>query len=126
MGRFFKYSFLLLAIGCATSLKDSLASIESGMDKSEVIDKVGSPNRSYRKDEQDIWLYRVHEEDESHLHEITFKDGHVVYTGPERDLSPKKGASLRSTEEAQEELRRKLQPNKKPKEFKDIKEDGTY
>ncbi len=119
--------FVLSLIGCASSLKESLDKIETGMDKSEVIDKAGSPNRSYRQNEHDIWLYRIHDDESSMLHEVTFNEGRVIYTGPERDQLSKKGSiGLKTKEQAEEELRQKLQPNKKPKQFKEIKEDGTF
>lgn len=119
-------SSVLLGAGCASTLKDSLSKIESGMDKSDVIDRTGSPNRSYRHDEQDIWLYRVQDDGRTYFHEVSFKEGRVVYSGEERDLKEKKGSSgLRSSEEAQELLRQKLKPNKKPVEFKDVKDDGS-
>lgn len=118
---------IIFLLGCTTSLKESLDKIESGMDKSEVIDRVGSPNRSYRKNEQDVWLYRVHDDDTSNLHEITFVDGRVTYTGAERDPTEKpNNVGMKTKEQADEELRRKLKPKKKIKEFKEIKEDGSF
>jgi len=128
ISRIYAAAFILLVFtGCASSLKESLDKIETGMDKSEVIDKAGSPNRSYRQNEQDIWLYRIHDDESSMLHEVAFNAGRVIYTGPERDQLSKKGSiGLKTKEQAEEELRQKLQPNKKIKQFKEVKEDGSF
>lgn len=118
--------FLLLSAGCASSLKKSLDGLEPGLDKSQVIDQVGSPNRSFRRDNQDVWLYRVHEEDQSYLHELTFEEGRLVYSGPERDQRSRTGlGTMKTPEEAQEILRRKLKPHQRPPNFKEVQEDGT-
>lgn len=119
-------AFMLLNTGCASSLKKTLDELEPGLDKSQVIDQVGSPNRSFRRDNQDVWLYRVHDDEQTYLHELTFEESRLVYSGPERDQRARSGlGTMKTKEEAEEVLRKKLKPTKRPPNFKEVQEDGS-
>ena len=112
---------------CTTPFKERLARIDLGMDKTDVIDELGSPQRSFRSEEQDIWIYRSFSEDAIELREIGFKDGFVNYIGDPRDRN-KAPTPPASQEEAAQKLEHELKPVKQEKaapQFHNVNEDGS-
>lgn len=97
--------------------------ITLGMDKSDVLDELGSPNRSLRKDSQDIWVYNINLENSVEVREIAFKNGFVNYVGNPRTATKK---SL-SQEEASVILEKELKKDTKtPHNFVDVNSDGSF
>lgn len=67
--------------------------LELGMDKTDVLDEVGSPNKSFRQNELDIWLYSFQTDATIEQREINFKNEFVSYVGeprPRNESSQKK------------------------------------
>ena len=95
------FYFLILAlftISCSTSMHKLIQEVQVGMDKSEVLEKLGPPYKSYRSQSIDRWIYKQKNLSKaslsspskiSHL-EIHFKNSKVIYVGypPPPPLSP--------------------------------------
>ena len=56
--------------------------VEVGMGKSEVVEKLGSPNRTDRDPEMDKWIYTYDTDGDTGTSEIHFKKSKVIYVGP--------------------------------------------
>lgn len=79
------------------------------MDKSDVLEEVGSPLRTYRLNDQDVWLYNFQTEDTLEDREISFKNSFVTYVGAPRPRDQK--SSIKTEEDAQEQIKSELQKN---------------
>jgi outer membrane protein assembly factor BamE (lipoprotein component of BamABCDE complex) len=66
---------------CASSYKESFDSIEVGMEKFEVIEKMDSPYHVYRQKGIDKWKYVYYEDDKRHEKFVHFDNGRVIYKG---------------------------------------------
>ncbi len=73
--------FALLLSACATSGLKRFSRIKEGMDKTAVLDKLGSPYESKRSDGMDIWHYRFYDKNIKIFKEIQLKDNLVIYVG---------------------------------------------
>lgn len=74
----------LLSLGllaCSTPMHRAMQEVEMGMSKSEVIEKLGSPNRTDRDDGTDKWFYSYDTDGHRRTSEIHFKDSRVVHMG---------------------------------------------
>jgi hypothetical protein len=78
---YFLSALTLVAVGCATPLKVSFQNLKLKMDKSEVIEIVGSPSSTNRVEGQDVWTYKVLAEERLVPKIVIFKDSKVVYFG---------------------------------------------
>lgn len=116
---------LFLITSCATTPKDRFANILPGMDKSAVLEELGSPLRSERKSGQDVWYYNFHSDQTVDEFEVVFSDGAVVYAGePQQPKAP----TLKTEEEAAQILEKEIKgttPKPTPN-YKEIKEDGSF
>jgi outer membrane protein assembly factor BamE (lipoprotein component of BamABCDE complex) len=97
--------FVCIAIAaCATSQVQALKSVEVGMDKADVLEKVGNPTRKTREFNQDRWSYELDSENKSQVTYVYFSEGKVTYVGPgEKDIvaphtpaAPKSDSSFKS------------------------------
>ena len=73
---------LLLSGGlfaCSTPMSQLIQDIQLGMSKSEVIEKLGNPRRTYRYQGINRWVYQVNHKNVSEIH---FKRSKVIYVGP--------------------------------------------
>ncbi len=103
---FCRIFLLLLLVACATSGLKNFNKATVGMNKTQLLDKLGSPFMSDRKDGIDIWHYRYYEDNLKVYKEVRLKDNIVIYTG---SLQNKKPTDLK--EELNKELK-KLAPKK--------------
>jgi outer membrane protein assembly factor BamE (lipoprotein component of BamABCDE complex) len=69
-----------LLAGCASAppLPEALDSIAVGMDKDKVLESVGNPQRTYREESQDHWIYIYYSKDKEWRRDIVFAAGKVV------------------------------------------------
>ncbi len=70
--------FALTFTACSTSMIKSMSKIEPGMDKDSVIELVGGPNRTFREDGRDHWIFVYHQNDVQWLRDVTFEKGKVL------------------------------------------------
>lgn len=65
---------------CSTSSSVNLKKISLGDNKGAVLHQLGSPLRSYYKEETQRWVYKVRDENNGLVEkEVWFKDARVVY-----------------------------------------------
>ncbi len=98
-----KYSLLLwsflLFTACAShpELHDLETKVSGGMDKDEVLDVMGNPQLTKRRQSQDIWQYYFYEGDNRTIKEVHFKDGKVIYKGD--PAAPKSNQTAKAIDE---------------------------
>lgn len=66
---------------CQTSMLRSFEKVHPGMDKHQVLEKLGSPNATTRFHGKDRWIYRFYDNDIRFDKEVHFLDGITVYVG---------------------------------------------
>jgi outer membrane protein assembly factor BamE (lipoprotein component of BamABCDE complex) len=59
----------------------ALDQITVGMDKSDVLERAGNPQRTFREASQDHWIYVYYTDDKPFLRKISFQDGRVSKIG---------------------------------------------
>ncbi len=116
----------------------------NGMDKDQVLNEVGTPQLTKRRNGMDIWQFSFYQGENKTIKEVHFKDGKVVYRGasilPKSNETAKSidernarsnaaqsasGASIVDSESASSKINRMNQeleaelPNKKP-EYQDL------
>lgn len=78
------FLLILWLVACATSLHKAIREIELGMDKSEVVERLGSPSRTNRNQGTDKWIYIYNADGHKRASEIHFRDSKVIYRGPSK------------------------------------------
>lgn len=90
--KFLRLQVIAIAIyisACTTSQHKALREIEAGMDKSDVLEKLGNPEHKTRQHGLDRWSYTS--TTKSGAPETTFiffSNGKVTYVGPAPEKSP--------------------------------------
>ncbi len=84
---------LIIFSGCATPIYEGLAKVTTGMDKTQVIDQVGTPKRTQRLHDSDVWTYVYYIGDRHFERDVKFESGHVVQVSSSREVheDPAKG-----------------------------------
>ncbi len=72
---------VILFTGCRTLDPDELSEVQIGAEKGQVLNVLGNPQRRYRKNDTDRWVYQFpHGENKEIVEkEIWFQNGRVVY-----------------------------------------------
>ncbi|PIU00342.1 MAG: hypothetical protein COT74_05275 [Bdellovibrionales bacterium CG10_big_fil_rev_8_21_14_0_10_45_34] len=84
---------------CATGQLGRFETVGTGMDKTDVVDAVGSPTRSGKWKGRTVWVYQFYKDKKPVWKEIHFKDQVVVYTGvPVSPLAPPKNGPSKEAE----------------------------
>jgi outer membrane protein assembly factor BamE len=68
-------------IGCQTHLLKEFEAITPGMEKDDVLGKMGSPSTSLRFHNKDRWIYVFYDDKMRLEKEVHFFEGNVVYIG---------------------------------------------
>ena len=71
----------LIFVSCASHQTQSLRKIDVGMDKSDVLEKIGNPTRKARVLGQDRWTYEIDGDSGTDTTYIFFQEGRVTYIG---------------------------------------------
>jgi outer membrane protein assembly factor BamE (lipoprotein component of BamABCDE complex) len=67
---------------CASTPANEIYNIHRGMEKADVLEKMGSPLRTERENGNDIWIYRFYEDGGEFKEKvIIFEKGQVTYSG---------------------------------------------
>ena len=75
-------SFLVMgAIGCQTDPAKDFTSLKPGMEKMDVLEVMGSPQRTQRWHGMDRWTYIYYEQKNRSEKEVHFDQGKAVYIG---------------------------------------------
>ena len=77
----FLFSWMSLCLGCATNEAQQFEKLKVGMDKSEVLEVMGSPRRAERHQGTDHWTYKIYKDNRQDQKEIQFQDGKSTYLG---------------------------------------------
>ena len=73
---------LLCVSGCATiSGSQSYSALELGMDKGQVLELMGSPKTTSRKDSIDSWFYDLEPPSKASRRVLQFDQGQLIYIG---------------------------------------------
>lgn len=72
---------ILTLLGCTTPPLKKFPGVKVGMDKTDVLELVGSPTSKEREDGTDIWHYRFWDEDKWVDKVIIIKLDRVTYSG---------------------------------------------
>lgn len=65
-------------LGCVSKPHRLIQNVNPGMEKDQVLDIMGSPQRTFRNDGRDIWIYIYYVQQQRSGAEVTFADGKVV------------------------------------------------
>lgn len=68
---------LAIAAGC-TTFSQSMDRIKAGMDKDEVLSRIGSPKRTFRENGLDNWTYLFFEDNKEWRRDVVFENGKVI------------------------------------------------
>lgn len=112
------FCLILPIAACSTNPYKNFKDVKIGMDKTDVLDEVGSPRESYRHYGRDVWVYTFYLDKKMLIKQIEFESGRVVYAGDHKKRKKKvyKSAPIDPEPEAKK-------PKKKPKVWPPSKED---
>lgn len=68
---------VLAAVGCAT-FSQTMDQIKVGMDKDEVLSKLGSPKRTFRENSLDYWTYLFYQDNKEWRRDVVFENSKVI------------------------------------------------
>lgn len=96
---FFKYlismsTAALFLTSCQTHLLKEFETITPGMEKDDVLGKMGSPSTSMRLHNKDRWIYVFYDDKMKLEKEVHFFEGNVVYIGEKWEPPYEKQASV--------------------------------
>ena len=74
-------SLLGLGQACQTAAIERFSKIKESMSKDEVLEIVGSPNRTEQFDGKEKWAYKYYTGDSVELKQVTFQNGAVISFG---------------------------------------------
>ena len=73
----------MVLCSCQTSQRKTFDRIQVGMDKSTVVEALGSPTATRRQKGKDRWIYEFRDgPQEPATREVDFNEGRAVYVGP--------------------------------------------
>ena len=78
----------LLLSGCATPLHRRLEKLQTGMDKAQVLDLAGTPKRTLRQDNGDLWTFEYYIGNQHYERDVHFNQGHVALIFAAREINP--------------------------------------
>lgn len=106
----FFVSVSTLLLGCQTHLLKEMESLTPGMEKDDVLSKLGSPTTALRMHGKDRWIYVFYDDKIRLEKEIHFFGGNVIYIGEKWEPPYEKQAHVIDTqnEKQQEELQRRV------------------
>lgn len=106
--RIFLIAISLTALSaCQTSMLRSFERVEKGMDKHQVLEKLGNPNATTRMHGKDRWLYRFYDNRVRFDREVHFNDGLVVYVG--ESWTPPAEKTAEAKDKRNDELNQKVE-----------------
>lgn len=92
-----------ISLGCQTSMLKQFNQVKSGMDKHDVIEIMGSPNRTERFHGKDRWTYVFYDEKLKHEKEVQFFEGTAIYVGDIWEPTEEKSAVVVDKKNAEDD-----------------------
>ena len=120
------FIIVFVFLGCTSLSLKQFNRVETGMSKSAVLEKLGSPFKSEYRDEITYWMYRFYEDRRWIEKEVQFQNGEVIYVGDVMNILERERFHYRSPIEKQQELEKTLKntnhksPQNKDHLFKDV------
>ena len=96
----------MLVQACQTMPMKDFNTLKLGMDKDQVLEAMGSPVRSERREGIDRWTYIFYDNKTQQIKEVQFTDGVATYVGDKFEPAPEK--SWQAEEKRKEELELKI------------------
>ena len=72
--------------GCQTGQLENFKQVMPGWRKADIIEHLGPPHKTGRRNSIDLWTYEFFEEGIHYIREIHFIEGKVVYAGPRKKI----------------------------------------
>lgn len=81
--------FLILFVfgACATPVHKRLEKLQPGMDKTQVLDLAGTPKRTARQDNGDLWTFEYYIGNQHFERDVHFNEGHVALIFAAREIN---------------------------------------
>jgi outer membrane protein assembly factor BamE (lipoprotein component of BamABCDE complex) len=76
--KIFSIFITLILLSCSTPFHKAQKKIEVGMVKSDVLELMGSPKYTFRRDSQDFWIYRYYHQKVEYESVVVFKHSDVI------------------------------------------------
>lgn len=109
--------FVVFTAACQSMPSKQFTKLKTGMDKDDVLQIMGSPDRTQRWQGMDRWTYKVWESDTSELKEVHFSEGIAVYVGefvkPEISADEQDKINEESNQKLEEQLAARKIENQK-------------
>ncbi len=104
-----------LVTSCATKPHQALERLEVGMDKSQVVELLGAPQRSHRQRGHDLWVYEYLQDGQPLVTRVTFSQGRVanIQTLRQADLEAQRRLRQSQSLEEFEKEAQKLSPEER-------------
>jgi hypothetical protein len=119
MGKWFiALAVCTLTLACSTPLPVALDRLKVGIEKPELLDRVGSPSRTFRENGQDHWVYVYYRNDKQWLRDVVLEDGRVQRVGRPIATDPR----LKELQNADslEDYEKKVRAQQKKSKFKNV------
>ena len=110
--RFILYICLLILCACVTSSHQLFRQVKVGDHKSDVLEILGSPQKTHRHKDQDIWTYQLVDQNQESQQMIIFENNKVIKIIPltEEPKGLKDARTLEEYENEVEKLRKTSNP----------------
>lgn len=87
-------STILLLSSCTTPQHSFDSGLQLGMDKAEVIELMGGPQFTKRRNSEDVWQYHFYNGEQKTVKELHFRNNKVSYKGD--PVGPRPGESAKA------------------------------
>lgn len=67
-----------IALAGCTTFSQTMDRIKPGMDKDEVLSRLGNPKRTFRENGLDNWIYMYFQDDLEYRRDVVFENGKVI------------------------------------------------
>ena len=94
----------MFGFGCASQPHNEFAKVQVGMEKRQVLYRMGNPKITRRYQGQDEWIYRFYQDDKPKTAEVIFQNGFVVDITQPMDSS--KYRALLESDQLERQLKR--------------------
>lgn len=95
-------------LGCASQQGAFETNVQLGMDKSEVLELIGGPSSTRRRNGEDVWQYDFYSNDQKSSKELRFKNNKVSYKGD--PILPKAGNTAKEVDSRNAKLAPSFEP----------------
>ena len=115
---------MVFLISCATSLSQRFDKINLGMDKTELLDRLGSPNYSEFKNGQNEWVYIYYVDNQAYAKRLIIENQMLTKIQDfkpqlNRTYSPDSSGKIELKKEDVLQIKKALQQNKKIRQYEE-------